>query len=469
MSIPTHILPLWACLDATLPRFKPARLTCPTSVWGNAHLAIWAARLASARLVICQVAFWTSEVKTRWSVLCISKEIVPWRANGASSWWRTHLAPLGTHSTLPSFFIIGLRIWADYFTLSATRRLNRLLLTLSCSFVKCETWFASRTIWSLLAACRTRTIALLALAIDCSEITLTAYQFWADSFAHPVIWKAFGARLWTCALLTCRGAVLALPIGLPGACWALRNTFHAYWVSVAPLVLSLLAGLFPALWWAVWIACDASLILPICESPHRACRHTYDGAILALKSKVPWLALTASLYGRAWWAPAITFFAGLTWGVIILTQGAVNIIWVIIIGILIPSRRWTNYLWALDCALPAYFQVILGSNNQIVARGAFQARPSLGIDLETALHHGDRKDSSGFPFWSFLDLIPEGCRHWGGILNLIALGIFRISNQLCGGVSGLICSVAIVGDVLLSYRDTPWLHRWYLKLLAWGL
>ena len=43
----------------------------------------------------------------------------------------------------------------------------------------------------------------------------------------------------------------------------------------------------------------------------------------------------------------------------------------IIIGILIPGR---SYLGALDRALSAYFQVILGSHRQVIARGAFQAR-----------------------------------------------------------------------------------------------
>ena len=65
LSLTAHILPLGASLDATLPRFEPAGLTGPTSVRGNTHLAMWAARLASARLFICQVAFRASEVDTR--------------------------------------------------------------------------------------------------------------------------------------------------------------------------------------------------------------------------------------------------------------------------------------------------------------------------------------------------------------------------------------------------------------------
>jgi hypothetical protein len=318
LSLTAHILPLGASLDATLPRFEPAWLTGPTSVRGNTHFAMWAARLASARLVICQEAFRASEVYTRWSVLCISIEIVPRRANCASTWRRTYLAPLGTHSTLPSFFIKGLGIRTDYFTLSASWGRNCLLLAWPCSFIKFETWFASSTIWSLFTACSTRTITLLTLTIDCREITLTAYQFRAHPFIHPVIWKALGADLWSCALHTTGRAVLALPTRLPGTYWALRNTFHASWVSVAPLVLSLLASFFPALRWAVWIACNASLILPIRESPQRASSHAFNGAVIAFESQVPGLALTAIINGRAWGAPTITFLTGLTWRIIIL-------------------------------------------------------------------------------------------------------------------------------------------------------
>lgn len=303
---------------------------------------MWAASLASASLVICQVAFRASEVDTRWTVLCICIEIVPGRANRASTWRRTYLAPLGTHSTLPSLFIIGLGIWADYLTFSSSRGRKCLLLTCPCSFVKCITWFASSTIWSLFTACGTWAITLFTLTIDCREITLAAYQFWADPFIHPEIWKALGARLLSCALHTSGRAVLTLPIRLPGTYWALRNTFHASWVSVAPLVLSLLTGFFPALRWAVWIAGNAFLILPIRKSPQWASCHAFNGAVLAFESQVPGLALTASLSGRAWGAPAITFLTGLTWWIIILPQCIIDIIWVIIIGFLIRSQRWTN-------------------------------------------------------------------------------------------------------------------------------
>ncbi len=60
-------------------------------------------------------------------------------------------------------------------------------------------------------------------------------------------------------------------------------------------MLSLLTGVFPALRRTVWVACDAPLILPIGESPQGASCQALNGAVLALKSQVPGLALTASL------------------------------------------------------------------------------------------------------------------------------------------------------------------------------
>jgi hypothetical protein len=160
LTLTSHVLPLGAGLYATYSRFVPAGLTGPTSVRGNAHLAMWAAKLASARLVICQVALWAPEIDTSWSVLRIGIEIVPWRADGAGAWGMTCLAPLGADSTLTSFFIVGLGMWTDYFTFSVTRGLNSLLLACPCSFVKFKAWLACSTVWSLFTACGTCTITL---------------------------------------------------------------------------------------------------------------------------------------------------------------------------------------------------------------------------------------------------------------------------------------------------------------------
>lgn len=65
LTLASHVLPLGASLNATYSRFVPARLTGPTSVRGNAHLAMRAAWLASTRLVICQVTLWASKVDAR--------------------------------------------------------------------------------------------------------------------------------------------------------------------------------------------------------------------------------------------------------------------------------------------------------------------------------------------------------------------------------------------------------------------